>query len=44
MVHLSGRENLDKPGVWVFPKLSICLDCGLLQSKVPAPTLAQLQA
>jgi len=44
MVHLSGRENLDKPGVWVFSKLSICLDCGFLQSKIPAPKLAQLQA
>ncbi len=44
VVHLSGRENLDKPGVWVFSKLSICLDCGFLRSKVPASALAQLAA
>src|SRR5258707_13696793 len=44
VVHLSGRENLDKPGVWVFSKLSICLDCGFLQSKIPASKLAQLAA
>jgi hypothetical protein len=44
IVHLSGRENRDKPGVWVFSKLSICLDCGFLQSKIPASELAQLAA
>jgi len=44
VVHLSGRENLDKPGVWVFSKLSICFDCGFLQSKIPASKLAQLAA
>jgi hypothetical protein len=44
LIHFSGRENLDKPGVWVFPKLLVCLDCGFLQSTVPAPELAQLAA
>jgi hypothetical protein len=44
LVHFSGRENLDKPGVWLFPTVSICLDCGFLQSTVPAPELAQLGA
>jgi hypothetical protein len=44
IVHFSGREILDKPGVWVFSKLSICLDCGSLQSKIPASELAQLAA
>ena len=44
VVHFSGRENLDKPGVWVFSMLSICLDCGFLQSKIPASELAQLAA
>jgi hypothetical protein len=28
VIHLSGRENLDTPGAWVFPKLLVCLDCG----------------
>jgi hypothetical protein len=44
IVHLSGRENRDNPGVWVFSKLSICLDCGFLQSKIPATQVAQLVA
>jgi hypothetical protein len=44
IVHFSGRENLDKPGIWVFSKLSICLDCGFLQSKIPASEVAQLAA
>jgi hypothetical protein len=44
IVHFSGRENLDKPGVWVFSKLFICLDCGFLHSKIPASELAQLAA
>ena len=44
LVHFEGRENLDKPGVWVFPRLLVCLDCGFLQSTVPAPQLASLVA
>jgi hypothetical protein len=28
VIHFSGVKNLDKPGVWVFPKLLVCLDCG----------------
>ena len=27
-IHFSGRENLDKPHVFVFPNIKICLDCG----------------
>jgi len=44
LIHFGGRRNLDKPGVWVFPKLLVCLDCGFLQSTVPAPQLASLAA
>jgi hypothetical protein len=39
-----GLENLDKPGVWLFPKLLVCLDCGFSQLKVPARELASLSA
>lgn len=28
MIHFSGLRNLDKPGVLIFPKLAVCLDCG----------------
>jgi hypothetical protein len=27
-VHLAGRENLDHPAVFIFPKVSICQRCG----------------
>jgi hypothetical protein len=44
LIHFAGLDNLDKPSVWVFPKLLVCLDCGFLQSTVPAPQLASLVA
>jgi hypothetical protein len=28
MLHLSGRKYLDNPGVLVFPRVSVCMDCG----------------
>ena len=28
-IHFPGLSELDKPTVWVFPLLLICLDCGL---------------
>lgn len=42
LIHLGGLKNLDKPGVWLFPKVLVCLDCGFLQSTVPAPELTSL--
>jgi hypothetical protein len=42
LIHFVGLKNLDKPGVWLFPKLLVCLDCGFLQSTVPAPELTSL--
>lgn len=42
--HFSSTKNIDRPGVWVFPILLVCLDCGLLQSIVPAAELALLAA
>jgi hypothetical protein len=44
LVHFPGRENLGKASVWMFPSLRICLDCGLLQSRVPTSELEQLNA
>jgi len=35
LVHFPGREGLDKPIVWVFPKLVVCLHCGLTEFTVP---------
>jgi hypothetical protein len=44
IIHFGGIKNIDKPGVWVFPKLLVCLDCGFFQSTIPAPELASLAA
>jgi len=27
-IHFSGREDLDRQHVFVFPKILVCLDCG----------------
>jgi len=40
VIHFSGLKNLDKPGVWVFPKLLVCLDCGGSQFKIREMELA----
>jgi hypothetical protein len=42
VVHFAGLKNVDRPGVWVFPKLLICLNCGLSKFKVPEEELALL--
>ena len=34
-IHFPGLKGLDKPIVWVFPKLEVCLDCGLTEFIVP---------
>ena len=34
-IHFPGLKGLDKPIVWVFPKLAVCLDCGLTEFIVP---------
>jgi hypothetical protein len=44
IIHYRGLKNVDKPGVWVFPEVLVCLDCGFLQSTVAAPELALLAA
>ena len=34
-IHFPVSEGLDKPLVWVFPKLKVCLCCGFLEFVVP---------
>jgi hypothetical protein len=29
MIHLSGIQSVDDPGLLAFPKVLVCLDCGL---------------
>jgi hypothetical protein len=42
ILHFQGRMNLNKPGVWVFPKVVVCLDCGCSWFTVPETELALL--
>ena len=42
IIHFSGLKNLDKPGVWAFPKLLVCLDCGSSRFTTPKTDLALL--
>jgi len=44
LVHFGGLKNLDKPGVWLFPELLVCLECGFAQTTIPTYELAQLAA
>jgi hypothetical protein len=41
-IHFPGLQNIDKPIVWVFPKLIVCLDCGTTEFTVPKPELRQV--
>jgi hypothetical protein len=41
-VHFGGLEGLDKPIVWMFPKLAVCLDCGFTEFTVPEKELSVL--
>ena len=42
-IHFAGLKNVDAPIVWVFPKLVVCLDCGIAQFAVPEDKLRMLQ-
>ena len=41
-IHFRGLKGLDKPIVWVFPKLAVCLECGFTQFTVPERELSVL--
>ena len=41
-VHFSGLNNLDKPAVFVFPKLLVCMDCGFTEFSMPETELRLL--
>jgi hypothetical protein len=42
-IHFLGLRNIDKPVVWVFPDLFVCLDCGTAEFVVPEDELHQLE-
>jgi hypothetical protein len=41
-IHFPGLKNIDRPVVWVFPELVVCLDCGRAEFAVPEVELRQL--
>jgi hypothetical protein len=41
-IHFPGLKNIDKPVVWVFPELIVCLDCGAAEFAVPEAELRRL--
>jgi len=42
-IHFGGLQGLNKPIVWVFPKVVVCCDCGLTEFTVPEKELAVLR-
>jgi hypothetical protein len=42
MIHFSGLNNIDNPGVPAFPRVSVCLHCGSSWFTMPAIELALL--
>ncbi len=41
-IHFPGLKNIDKPVVWVFPEVAVCLDCGTAEFAVPEAELRLL--
>ena len=41
-IHFPGIKGLDKPTVWVFPTISVCMDCGGAQFTIPDRERKQL--
>jgi hypothetical protein len=42
-IHFPGLNNVDKPSVFVFPKILVCLECGRSRFTIPETELAQLR-
>lgn len=42
VIHFDGLKNLDKPGVFVFPRILVCLRCGCSRFTVGNTELALL--
>ena len=41
-IHFSGLKGLEKPLVFVFPNLLVCLNCGFTEFVIPRPELVRL--
>ena len=41
-IHFPGFEGLNRPTVWAFPLLLVCLDCGFTQFSLSGDQVEQL--
>jgi hypothetical protein len=41
-IHFPGLKDIDKPAVWVFSDVVVCLDCGTGEFAVPEEEVRQL--
>ncbi len=41
-IHLPGLKDVDKPAIWVFADVVVCLDCGNAEFAAPEEELRQL--
>ncbi len=41
-IHLPGLRSLNKPGVLVFPIITVCLDCGFAEFRIAEREVQQL--
>jgi hypothetical protein len=41
-IHFPELKDIDKPVVWVFPEIVVCLDCGTAEFAVPEAELREL--
>ena len=42
-IHFLGRENLDRPTVWAFPTVTVCVNCGCAEFVVHGEPLQKLR-
>ena len=42
-IHFPGMKGLDKPTVWAFPRLLVCLDCGATYFTLSSAQVHQLR-
>ena len=42
-IHFPKLKDVNQPVVWVFPKVVVCLHCGMADFSVPKDELRQLE-
>ena len=41
-IHFPGLNGLNKPIIWVFPKIKVCLECGSAEFRIPEEQIGEL--